>query len=338
MSPPEKEFVTTSFGRIACIQAGDPAAPPVLFVHGIPTSGWLWRHPIRLLEGDFRCVAPDLMGLGDTDVDPESTPMHMEAQAEMLLELMSVLGHEVFALVCHDQGGAAAQLLVARQPQRVSAFVITDCVAYDNWPVPAIKRLQALARLGPLADWMARLGVTEWMEHSPRLSTFKRGVFDPARLTDEAISEYLRPLREGALARRRFLRFLLAGDPRYSMRAVAGLKAFTAPTLVLWAADDRFLSPSWGRRLQDDIPGARRFELIPFCGHFWQEERPAEFAAHMGSVLREHLCSEVDMEDAHAPKHESDGKDSRGTMACPPKKKKTPKKPRAAARPAPAEA
>ena len=293
MTSPAKDFVTTSFGRIACIQAGDPAAPPVLFVHGIPTSGWLWRHVIRLLQPDFRCIAPDLMGLGDTDIDPEGTPLHMEAQAEMLLELMTELGHERFALVCHDQGGAAAQLLVTRQPERVTAFVITDCVAYDNWPVPAIKRLQMLARLGPLADWMARLGVTEWMERTPLLSTFKRGVYQRDRLTDEAIAEYLRPLREGPRQRRRFLRFLLAGDGRYSMAAVPGLKTFTAPTLVLWAGDDHFLSPSWGRRLMDDIPGALRFELIPFCGHFWQEERPAEFVAHMSTFLSEHRPAEA---------------------------------------------
>ena len=297
MTNPRKEFVTTSFGRIACIQAGDADAPAVLFVHGIPTSGWLWRDVIRLLEGDFRCVAPDLMGLGDTDVDPDSTPLHMEAQAEMLLELMSALGHERFALVCHDQGGAAAQLVVARQPERVSAFVITDCVAYDNWPVPAIKRLQTLARLGPLANWMSRLGVTEWIERATPLSTFKRGVWQRDRLTDEAISEYLRPLREGRRQRRRFLRFLLAGDPRYSLAAVDGLKAFTAPTLVLWAADDHFLSPSWGRRLQEDIPGADTFELIPFCGHFWQEERPAEFVAHMGSFLRKNWTPEARAEE-----------------------------------------
>ena len=323
----DKEFVTTSFGRIACTQAGPPDAPPVLFVHGIPTSGWLWRDVIRLLQGAFRCVAPDLMGLGDTDVDPDSVPLHMGAQAEMLLELMSALGHERFALVCHDQGGAAAQLLVARRPERVTTFVITDCVAYDNWPGPAIRRLQTLARLGPLADWMASLGVTEWMEKTPPLSTFKRGVLRPERLTDEAIAEYLRPLREGPRQRRRFLKFLLAGDPRYSLAAVAGLKTFTTPTLVLWAADDHFLSPSWGRRLQEDIPGARRFELIPFCGHFWQEERPAEFTAHIGAFLKEHLLA--------APQARAEAS-ADGGLACKTKPKPKPKrKPRRKPRPAP---
>ena len=42
-------------------------------------------------------------------------------------------------------------------------------------------------------------------------------------------------------------------------------------------------------KLFEEIPGARQFELVPFCGHFWQEERPAEFASIMGQFLTEHL-------------------------------------------------
>jgi pimeloyl-ACP methyl ester carboxylesterase len=81
---------------------------------------------------------------------------------------------------------------------------------------------------------------------------------------------------------------------------VDGLKRFDKPTLILWAADDPHISPSWGRRLFDDIPGAERFELIPFCGHFWQEERPAEFAAHMGEFLARHAVPAADVEETDA--------------------------------------
>jgi len=66
---------------------------------------------------------------------------------------------------------------------------------------------------------------------------------------------------------------------------VEGLRKFDRPTLILWAADDYYISPSWGRKLLDDIPGAQRMELIPFCGHFWQEEKPAEFSSLMGEFL-----------------------------------------------------
>ena len=245
---------------------------------------------MRFLQDDFHCFAPDLMGLGDTEVDGE-TSFDMESQSEMLLEFMEALGHKYFALVCHDQGGAAAQVLASRFPDRITAFILTDCVCYDNWPVPAIARLQRLARIPLLARALCRWGIMEWAEVSTPLSNFKRGVFNRSGLCDDSIREYLRPLKESSVSRRRFLEFLLAGDPRFSELAVPGLREFNKPTMVIWAADDYYLSPSWGRRLFEDIPGAERFELVPFCGHFWQEERPAEFASHMAVFLTKHLLT-----------------------------------------------
>jgi pimeloyl-ACP methyl ester carboxylesterase len=241
-----------------------------------------------MLQNDLHAYAPDLMGLGDTDVDPAGR-FDMEAQAEMLLELMTALGHERFGLVCHDQGGAAAQLLVARHPERVTCFGITDCVCYDNWPVPVIRRLQRLHQL-PFAEALSATGLFHLLEQRTPLGSFRKGVYHPERFSDDAIGEYLRPLRQGARSRRRFVRFVLAGHPQYSLAAVEGLKQYHRPTLVVWAADDRYLSPSWGRKLYEDIPGAERFELVPFCGHFWQEEKPAEFVSHLGPFLTAHAA------------------------------------------------
>ena len=181
---------------------------------------------------------------------------------------------------------------MARQPARVTCFGITDCVCYDNWPVPAIARLQRLARVPLLMDYLGRRGVIEHLQAHSRLSDFLRGVYDRAKLTPEAIGEYLRPLRGTAAERERFQRFLLAGNARYTLQAVSGLQRYHGPTCVVWAADDAYLSPSWGRKLYEDIPGARRFELVPFCGHFWPEERPSEFASVLGEFLAEHLLAD----------------------------------------------
>lgn len=282
--PLAKRFAALPMAKVAYLEVGAPDRPPVLFVHGIPTSGYLWRHVLRFLQNDFHCYAPDLMGLGDTDVDPDTGRFHMEAQAEMLLEFMSHLGHQRFFLVCHDQGGAAAQLMVARQPERVAAFCITDCVCYDNWPVPIIALYQRLCQVPGLMSMAGRTGLLHWVESRTPLSAFRNGVYQPEKMTDETIHEYLRPLLEKR-SLRRFQRFLMAGNSRYTMQAVAGLKRYDRPTQILWAADDRYISPSWGRRLYEDIPGAEQFELIPFCGHFWQEDRPAEFASHIGAFL-----------------------------------------------------
>ncbi|MCP4195706.1 MAG: alpha/beta hydrolase [Proteobacteria bacterium] len=60
-----------------------------------PRSSILWRHVLEFLQNDFPCYAPYLMGLGDTEVDPESDHFHMDAQAEMLLEFMAA--HDTIA-------------------------------------------------------------------------------------------------------------------------------------------------------------------------------------------------------------------------------------------------
>jgi pimeloyl-ACP methyl ester carboxylesterase len=285
----EKRYLQISYGRIAYLDVGSAAKPPVLFIHGIPTSSFLWRHVLRFLHNDFHCYAPDLMGLGDTDVDPESTPFDMDAQADMLVEFMSALGHQDFGLVCHNQGGAAAQIIAANYPQKVRCWVITDCVCYDNWPVPVIARHQKLAQVRFVSEFAGRSGLLEWFELRTPLGAFRRGMYRPDRLEDGTIREYLRPARAGGTAAERMRKFLLAGHPRYTLAAVDGLKRFFKPTLILWAGDDPYLSPSWGRRLLDDIPGAEQMEIIPCCGHFWQEERPAEFASLMGEFLAKHM-------------------------------------------------
>jgi pimeloyl-ACP methyl ester carboxylesterase len=283
----KKQYVETRFGNIAYMEAGANSNPPVLLVHGIPTSSFLWRHVMDILHNDFHCYAPDLMGLGDTDVDPESNHFHMDAQAHMLLYFMTALGHESFGVVCHDQGGAAVQLIAAQNPERLRCLVITDSVCYDNWPTPTIKRVQRLTRRLPymVRRTLTRIGFFEWRETSKRFSSFRRAVYNPDCISKEAICEYLRPMRTSVKGAKRFEKYLLAGNPSFTLKAIKDLRRFRKPTSIIWAADDTELSPSWGLKLRDDIPGVCQFELIPFCGHFWQEERPEAFAQLIGEFL-----------------------------------------------------
>lgn len=281
-----KKLAATRKGQIAYLEAGAPDLPVALFVHGIPTSSYLWRHVMRALEGKLRCLAPDLMGLGDTVVDPAETDFSMPSQAEMLEDFLDALGVSKAHVVAHDQGGAAAQILVTLRPHRVDRLVLTNCVCFDNWPVPAVRNLMRFARL-PGADLACRVGLMELLEARTPLSRFRRGVVDRAALTDEAIGEYLRPLRAGPDERARFLAFLLAGSPRHTMAIVPRLRELEVPTMVLWAGEDAYIPVSWGRRLYETIPGARRFEIVEGAGHFWPEEKPAPFAERIGEFLLE---------------------------------------------------
>ena len=288
----EKKFVELSFGKIAYLEVGEQHNPPVLFVHGVPTSSYLWRHVFKSLQNDFHCYAPDLMGLGHSIIDPDQDKFKMEAQAEMLLEFMSVMGHQKFSLVCHDQGGAAAQIIAARQKERLECFIITNSVCYDNWPVPVIAFYQKMLKIPFVFEMLAKSGTILRVETNQYFSAFKKGVYNKDKMTDDSIKEYLAPL-QNAQARLNFKKFILAGSCRCTQQILPDLKTFDKPTLIIWGADDNYISPSWGKQLYEDIQGAQSFELIPFCGHFWQEEKPAEFTAYLSRFLTKHIKNKL---------------------------------------------
>jgi len=267
---------------LAVFETGRPGAPTVLLLHGFPTHAVVWRKVARLLGDDVHVLAPDLLGLGDTVVSPYEdfgAPM----QADLLLDWLAERGVDRFLVVGHEQGGAVAQQMVATHPERVTGLVLVDSVAYENWPIPLAAQVMRLAR-APGLDVVAYALDLPRRVASNALLGFGRAVYDPAVLDDDVIDEYLRPVLtvEG---RERARRFLLAGDDRVTLECVPGLRAYEGPAAVVWGADDAFLSPSWGTRLVDDLPGVDSLTLVPFCGHLVPEERPEAVADAVRSVL-----------------------------------------------------
>ncbi len=125
-----KRFVGVSGAEVAYADEG--AGPPVLLLHGCPFSSFIWRDIIARLRGRFRCLAPDLLGLGDTET-PMDFDWSVRSQVRMVTGLLDALGIAAVHVVGHDQGGAVAQLLAAYHPERVNALVPCNAEAYDNW-------------------------------------------------------------------------------------------------------------------------------------------------------------------------------------------------------------
>ena len=279
---PLKRFVRVGPAELAYVTSGDPEAPPVLFLHGFPTHSYLWRKVLFELGEDVHGIAVDLLGLGDTVVSPYED-FTAPFQAELLIDWMDRAGLDAVAIVAHDQGGAVAQQLVANRPDRVTHLALVNSVAYDGWPVPVVAQVMRLARTPGLDTVAYALDLPRRLAHSARMG-FGRAVCDASVITPDVVEEYLRPVQT-AEGRERARRFLLAGDNRYTMEAVPGLRAFDKPALVVWGADDPYLSPSWGVRLAADLPGAGPLELLPFCGHLVPEEKPVELSALLRDLL-----------------------------------------------------
>lgn len=279
-----KHVVGVGDARVSYLDEG--AGYPVLLLHGCPFSSYVWRTIIPRLSDSFRCIAPDLRGLGDTETPP-GADWSVPAQATTVLGLLDRLGIGTAHVVGHDQGGAIAQLLAAHHPDRVGRLVLCNAEAYDNWPSaeerPFLRATQ-LPILGPLVLWA-------WSRRPlfKLALTTGNAVHDPRVLTRELLDGYLAANLATGHRRGKTRRYLGCQlDPannRVTLDALPALKRFDHPTLLIWGAADPHFGPDWAERLRADIPGATSLELLPGVGHLVMEEAPERFAALVADFL-----------------------------------------------------
>src|ERR1700712_5027599 len=89
------------------------AGLPLLLLHGIPATSYLWRDVARDLERDRLCLMPDLIGCGESERPAGRRAYRLEEQAAVLLRMLDQLGVERFAVLGNDLGGAVAVHLAA---------------------------------------------------------------------------------------------------------------------------------------------------------------------------------------------------------------------------------
>lgn len=262
----ERQFIELDCGRVAFLRHGPKNAPPLLLQHGIPTSSRLWEPLLGILGEHYDCIVPELLGLGRSVPSP-GAPLDAPAQANMLAALLDGLGIKECFAVFHDQGGMHGAQMLKLHGDRIKAVIFTDCVCYDNWPVPVI---ESVMRLGNAIKPLAKIGLAQlafrvlWP-----LTVFRRNI--PKAITKDW--EYA--LDTGGQVLDDWLRYFTEQTPHWTLDAVPTLQAWEKPAMVLWAGQDRFLPISWGAKLAADIPGADdNPTILPFAGHFWQTEVP----------------------------------------------------------------
>ena len=128
-----RTFAETRFGRIAYLECG--TGDGALFLHGFPLSGFQWRGALDQLSAYRRCLAPDFLAMGYTEV-AEGQSVEPDAQVEMLAAFLDALSIPAVDLVASDSGGAVAQLFVTKYPERVRTLLLTNCDAEIDSPPP----------------------------------------------------------------------------------------------------------------------------------------------------------------------------------------------------------
>lgn len=121
--------------RMHYVDAGPPAARPVLLLHGQPTWSYLYRHVITDLVGaGHRVVAPDHIGFGRSDKPVDRTDYTYARHVDWVAGLVDVLDLSHVTLVVQDWGGPIGLAVLARRPDRFARVVATNTVLHTADP------------------------------------------------------------------------------------------------------------------------------------------------------------------------------------------------------------
>ncbi len=262
--------VELSHGTLHYQESG--AGAPVVFLHGYLMGAHLWDPVVHLLEGEFRCLVPDLpFGAHPAPMRP-GADLTAAGLGRLVADYLDALDLSDVTLVGNDSGAAVAQVVAARHAGRLGGLVLATGDAFDNFPPKSFRPLVAAARAGTLTPLLALLKARPARTVPTAYGWLTHGDL-PHDLIDQWVAAYFAD--KGV---RRDLRRLTAalGDDDF-------MNAFTRPALLAWAADDKFFPAEHARRLAAILPNAR-VELIP-DSRTWvmldQPERTANLIAEL---------------------------------------------------------
>lgn len=254
----ERRFKRHGSSRIAYMDQGK--GPGALFIHGFPLSSFQWRGLMARLLGERRCIVPDLMGLGYTEVAP-GAEIGPDAQVTMLLALLDALGMKAVDVIANDSGGTVAQLLLVRAPARVRSLLLTNGDVETDSPPAALQPVFTMARAGAYPDeWLVPWLADKAQARSPA-GIGGMCYSSPLHPTDAALEQYLAPLVATAERKALTNRYALALEPNALLGIEARLRKMNHPVGVVWGMRDTIFAPTsceYLERIFRNFQGVRR--------------------------------------------------------------------------------
>jgi len=276
VTPPRSRRIALANGlTYHVLEWGDPHAPPLVLVHGFLDLAWGWDRVARRLATQFRVIAPDLRGHGDTDWVGAGGYYYFFDYVADLDELVARVGGSI-ALVGHSMGGNVASYLAGVRPERVRRLALlegqgppdgSDAIAdrtarwIEAWRAARTERPRPLRSI---AEAVARL-----RKHDPLVSE---------DLATELATHGTRAVEGGLVWKHDPLHATMGPYP-FRVDVAAGFwRRITAPVLVVDGAESRFRLPdaelARRRGLLPDVQHA----VLPRAGHMMQRHQPDALA------------------------------------------------------------
>lgn len=275
----DKHHLPVLDSTIAYVEMGE--GDPIVFLHGNPTSSYLWRDVMPHVSDLGRCIAPDLVGMGDSGRLPGSQYRFVDHRRYLGAFLDAIgVGHDV-TLVVHDWGSALGFDWAKQHPAALKGLCYMEAivapVTWDDWPEAARPIFQAMR--SPAGEEII-LTKNVFVERILPSSVIRD-------LTDEEMDEYRRPFAEPGEGRRPTLTWPreipIDGEPEDVHRIVADYSAWLAESEIpklfvnaepgsILVGRQRELCRTWPNQTEVTVPGI----------HFIQEDSAAE----IGEALR----------------------------------------------------
>ena len=285
--PYEKKRAAVAGRTIAYVEEG--TGDPIVFLHGNPTSSYLWRNVMRGLEGKGRLIAPDLIGMGDSDKLPESGPgsyrfVEHRRYLDGLLETLGVT--ENVTLVIHDWGSALGFDWARRHADAIRGIAFMEGIvaplSWDDWPEESRGVFQAMR--SEAGDGMV-LEKNFFVERLLPAAVLRE-------LSEAEMAVYRAPYLEPGESRRPTLtwprQIPVGGEPEDVVEIVGTYADWLAgsglPKLFINAEPGAILV---GRQREACRAWPNLTEVTVRGHHFIQEDSPAEIGAAIREWLKE---------------------------------------------------
>ena len=262
------------FGR------ADGEGPPVLLIHGFPTSSWDWSGLWPTLRARHRLLTLDMIGFG-LSAKPRRFGYSIGAQADLFEAYLVRQGVTHYTILAHDYGDTVAQELLARHRDRTATARIDAVCLLNGGLFPETHRALPVQRLlqSPLGPLLARLtGYRQFAASMRRICARPmedRELRTMWQLIDENDGRAVMPKLIGYMAERR----------RHRERWVGALVAADAPVRLIDGLDDPVSGAHMVARYRELVPSPDIIEL-PGVGHYPQLEAPAAVLTAVGDFLR----------------------------------------------------
>ncbi|MBI4589297.1 MAG: alpha/beta fold hydrolase [Candidatus Rokubacteria bacterium] len=243
------------------------AGEPILLLHGVPTSSYLWRHLMPRLAHFGRAVAPDHYGFGKSDKPPDAD-YSVPGYVRYLEGFTAALGVERLHLIVHDFGGPFGLALATAHPNRIRSLVLMNTIFYSDYEWHPLAKIWRTPGDGEelMAKWTRERfanGMLKWLAQ-------------PEKLTPADLDAYYESIADPAM-RAAILALYRNTNPSDHPEWEERLRGLHVPALIIWGRRDPFLGADWAERFHRDLQGSS-LHILDDAGHFVQEDQPENVA------------------------------------------------------------